>query len=321
MYQSINILYEREKKMFALVEAISVAMYDLLKSKLNFRIVTTGAFVTLLWFVLGWLSWPVLYGMSANIMSLLPFKMLKSDGAYIFISIIWLLGTLVTFSLMMMFFGELFARNIKEKGHNRFLPLMIAGISLAWALIVYFGFDTLYSTFEQVLRSLPFNYTDESVAAVMSIYLLYNGLIVTMAALSSLRSKYVLEDLRAKQYPSEKLLGSAGETFMSTLRDIIIFSGVSILLFPLLFIPLLNIVVQFSLWIWLYKSMFSRDVCELYCDEDVQTDTKKDQWEFWVIASISSVMSFIPFINFFAPYFTQVAMFHFVMKTKDLTED
>jgi len=310
---------EREEKMFALVKAISMAMYDLLKSKINFRIVMTGAVVTLLWFIVGWLSWPVLYGVSANIMSLLPFKMLKSDGAYIFISIIWLLGTLTTFSLMMMFFGELFARNVEEKGHNRFLPLMIAVISLLWALIVYFGFHSLYGAFEQILRSLPFEYTDDSVAAVMSVYLLYNGLIVTMAALASLRSKYILEDLRAEKYPSEKLQGSAEDTFKSTLKDILIFSGVSILSFPLLFIPVLNIIVQFSLWIWLYKNLFSRDVCELYCDEESQTGDKSYGWEFWAISSISSVMSFIPFINFFAPYFAQISMFHFVMKRKDLT--
>lgn len=307
--------------MFALTEAISMAMYDLLKSKLNFRIVMTGVVVTLVWFVLGWLSWSLLYGVSANIMSLLPFKMLKSDGAYIFISIVWLLGTLVTFSLLMMFFGELFARNIKEKGHTRFLPLVITGISLLWLLIVYFGFNNLYGAFEHILRSLPFEYTDDSVAAVMSIYLLYNGLIVTMAALASLRSKYILEELRAEQYPSEELLGSAGETFKSTLRIILIFSGVSILTFPLLFIPVLNIIVQFSLWIWLYKDMFSRDVCALYCNEDEQGGVKNHKWEFWVISSIASVMSFLPFINFFSPYFTEIAMFHFVMKTKDLTEN
>ena len=307
--------------MFALTEAISMAMYDLLKSKLNFRIVMTGVVVTLVWFVLGWLSWSVLYGISANIMSLLPFKMLKSDGAYIFISIIWLLGTLVTFSLLMMFFGELFARNIKEKGHTRFLPLVITGISLVWLLIVYFGFNNLYGAFEHILRSLPFEYTDDSVAAVMSVYLLYNGLIVTMAALASLRSKYILEELRTEQYPSEKLLGSAGETFKSTLRIILIFSGVSILTFPLLFIPLLNIIVQFSLWIWLYKDMFSKDVCALYCNEEEQRGVKNHKWEFWVISSIASVMSFLPFINFFAPYFAEIAMFHFVMKTKDLTEN
>ncbi len=307
--------------MFVLTRAISMAMYDLLKSKLNFRIVMTGVVVTLVWFVLGWLSWSVLYGISANIMSLLPFKMLKSDGAYIFISIVWLLGTLVTFSLLMMFFGELFARNIKEKGHTRFLPLVITGISLVWLLIVYFGFNNLYAAFESILRSLPFDYTDDSVAAVMSIYLLYNGLIVTMAALASLWSKYILEDLREEQYPSEKLLGSAGETFKSTIRIILIFSGVSILSFPLLFIPVLNIIVQFSLWIWLYKNMFSRDVCALYCNEEEQTGVKNHKWEFWIISSIASVMSFLPFINFFAPYFAEIAMFHFVMKRKDLTEN
>ena len=306
--------------MVALAEAISMAMYDLLKSKLNIRIVMTGFAVTVLWFILGWLSWSWLYGVSSDIISLLPFKMLKSDGAYIFVSIVWLLGVLVIFSLLMMFFGELFTRNLKEKSHTQFLPLVITGISLAWALIIYFGFNTLYGAFEHILRSLPFDYTDESVAAVMSIYLLYNGLIITMAALSSLRSKYILEALRVEEYPAKELVGSAGATFKSTLRYILIFSGVSILTFPLLFVPILNIVVQFSLWIWLYKNMFSNDVCELYCHGDHEEEIKSHRGAFWTISSIASVMSFIPLVNFFAPYFTQIAMFHFVMRTKDLQQ-
>ncbi len=212
--------------MVVLIESISLAMYDLLKSKFNARIVMTGVAVTLLWFVLGWLSWSWIYGASSSIMSLMPFKMLKSDGAYIFISIIWLLGILVTFSLLMMFFGELFARNIKKKSHTQFLPLVVTGIALTWGLIIYFGFNRLYGAFEHILRSLPFNDTDQSVAAVMSVYLLYSGMIVTMAALTSFQSKYTLEKLRVEQYPSEKLLGSAGDTFKSTFKNILIFSGI-----------------------------------------------------------------------------------------------
>ncbi len=302
--------------MFILIESISMAAYDLLKPKRNIRIVMTGLAVTLLWVALGWLFWPVLYGVSSYIIDLLPFKMLKSDGAYIFISIVWLLGTLVTFSFVMMFFGEIFTRNTKEKNHNRLLPLVIASISLVWTLIIYFGFDQLYATFERVLKTLPFNFTEESVAAVMSVYLLYNGLIVTMVALSSMRSKYILEVLRIEQYPAKNLIGSAGKTFKSTFRNIMTFSVASLVSFPLLFIPVLNIVVQFSLWVWLYKNMFSRDVCGLYCSEQDQ-QSAKHRGAFWTISSISAVVSFLPFLNFFAPYFAEIAMFHLVMKTKD----
>ena len=312
---NLNFKKKREN-MFILIESISMAAYDLLKPKRNIRIVMTGLVVTLLWVALGWLFWPVLYGVSSYIIDLLPFKMLKSDGAYIFISIIWLLGMLVTFSFIMMFFGEFFARNMREKNHNRLLPLVIAGISLVWILIIYFGFDQLYATFERVLKTLPFNFTEESVAAVMSVYLLYNGLIVTMVALSSMRSKYILEVLRIEQYPAKNLIGSAGKTFKSTFRNIMTFSVASLVSFPLLFIPVVNIIVQFSLWVWLYKDMFSHDVCELYCSEQDQKSTNH-RWAFWTISSISAVMSFIPFLNFFAPYFTEMAMLHLVMKAKD----
>ena len=119
-----------------------------------------------------------------------------------------------------------------------------------------------------------------------------------------------------EQYPDKELIGSAGNTFKSTFKNIMIFSVASLVSFPLLFIPVLNIVVQFSLWVWLYKDMFSRDVCELYCSEQEKEGAKSHQWAFWTISSVSSVMSFLPFINFFAPYFAEISMLHLVMKKK-----
>ncbi len=312
---------KKEGNMFKLLEAVSTAMYDLLRWKLNIKIVMTGVVVTLLWSILGWLLWPFLYGVGSSIMNLLPFAMLRSDGAYIFIALVWALGTMVTFALTMMFFGEIFARRISGARYTRFLPLMIVGISVFWAVIVAMMFGKLYQVFERILTSLPYEFTEKGVAGVIVIYLLYNAILVTMIALASLRSKYILEPLRLKYYPSQSETGDTEDTFMATVRDIAIFVGISAIAFPLLFIPILNIVIQLGLYIWLYKDMFGRDVCALYCDLNEKRSAKNDRWEPWTVAVLASFMSFIPFISFFAPYFGEVTMFHLVMKVKESQED
>jgi hypothetical protein len=308
--------------MFKLIEAVSDAMYDLLRWKRNVKVVMTGVVVTLIWALLGWLLWPFLYGLSTSMMDLLPFAILRSDGAFIFIALIWAVGTMVTFALTMMFFGEIFARKISGERYTRFLPMLIMGISLFWAFVIYLSFEKLYAIFIRILTSLPFEFTEESVAGLIALYLLYNGVVVSLVAIVSLRSKLILEPIREEKYPSEDLIGGMVGTIGATLKDIALFVVILLIVFPLLFIPVANIVLQLALYIWLYKDIFRRDVCELYCTESEKTERKKEHvWAPWVIATVASLMSFIPFVNFFAPVFGEVAAFHYVMKVKESRND
>ena len=307
--------------MFYLLESVSEAVYDLIRWKLNFKIIVTGVVISAIWALLGWLMWPFLYGMASHVLTFLPFAMLRSDGAYFFIAMVWALGTMVTFALVMMFFGEFFAKKIKAEYYTRFLPMLIVGITLLWAFIVFAMFDKLYAIFLRIFTTLPFEYTEEGVAAIIVLYLLYNGIVVTLAAVSGVQIKSNLESLRAEKYADESVLGDKQATALETAKDIGIFIVASIVLFPLLFIPVINMLVQLGLYIWLFKDLFGRDVCALYCNQEEENVVKKYKAESWMVAILASLMSFIPFVNFFAPYFGEVATFHFVMKVKDLKED
>jgi len=301
-----------------MMESISEAMYDLLRWKLNMRIVVTGVITTLLWAVIGWALWPLLYGISSWIMNLLPFAMLRSDGAYIFISLVWAIGTMVSFAIIMMFFGEFFAREVPGKKYTSFLPLLITGIALFWGLVIYLFFGRLYELFVRILTSLPFEFTEKGVAGLIALYMIYSGIIVTMVIITSLRGKYILEPIRKEKYPNEKLEGSLISTVGATVKGVAIFAGLSILAFPLFFIPVINIIVQAALYIWLYKDVFRRDVCALYCTEEERNSRGKEhRGAHWIVAIIASLMSFIPFVNFFAPPFGEIAAFHYVMKVKE----
>ena len=300
------------------MESISEAMNDLLNWKLNVRIVVTGVVTTLLWAVIGWVIWPLVYGISSEIMNLLPFAILRSDGAYIFISLVWAIGTMVTFAVIMMFFGEFFAKRVPSKKYTTFLPLLITGIALFWGLVIYLFFDRLYEVFVRILTSLPFEFTEKGVAGLIALYMIYNGIVVTMVFITSLRSEYILEPIRKREYPDEKLEGDLIGTVGATIKGVAIFIGLSVLAFPLFFIPVINIAVQAALYIWLYKDVFRRDVCALYCTEEERNNREKEhRWAHWIVAMIASLMSFIPFVNFFAPPFGEIAAFQYVMKVKE----
>lgn len=301
-----------------MMESISEAMYDLLKWRINVKVVITGVIATLLWALIGWLIWPFIYGVSSEIMNLLPFAILRSDGAYMFIALVWALGTMVTFAIIMMFFGEFFARRVSGEKYTLFLPLLIAGIASTWGFLIYLVFDKLYAIFFRILTSLPFEFTEKGVAGLIALYLIYNGVIVTLVAITSIRSKYILEPIRKAKYPDESLVGDTESTIIATLKGIAIFIAASIVAFPLFFVPVVNIIVQVALYIWLYNDVFKRDVCALYCtEEEKRSKDRAHLWASWFAATVAALMSFIPFINFFAPPFGEIAAFHYMMKVRE----
>jgi hypothetical protein len=304
--------------MIRVLESISEAIAELFKWKLNVRVIVTGVVTTLIWGLLGWLVWPYLYGLSSEIMNLLPFAMLRSDGAYIFIALVWALGTMVTFAVTMLFFGEFISRKVSGEKYVFFLPMLISGIALFWGAIVYIFFDKLYVIFVRILTSLPFEFTEKGVAGLIALYVIYNGIIVTLVAITSIRGKYILEPIRKEKYPNEKLEGGMIRTIGATLKGIAIFLGASLVLFPLFFIPMLNIAVEAALYIWLFRDVFKRDVCALYCTEEERaTHEAHISAAQWVVAAIAALMAFIPFVNFFAPVFGEITAFHYLMKSKE----
>lgn len=301
-----------------MIESTSEAMYDLLKWKLNVKIVVTGVVVTLIWALIGWLIWPFIYGISSNIIDLLPFAMLRSDGTYMFIALVWAVGTMVTFAIIMMFFGEFFARKVSGEKYTLFLPLLITGVAMMWGFLIYLVFDKLYAVFFRILTSLPFEFTEKGVAGLIALYLIYNGVIVTLVAITSMRGKYILEPIREAKYPDESLVGSTGSTISATMKGVAIFIVASLVAFPLFFVPVINIIIQAALYIWLYHDVFRRDICALYCSESEKEEKKSEHsWPMWMVAALAALMSFIPFINFFAPAFGEIAVFHYVMKSRE----
>jgi hypothetical protein len=67
------------------------------------------------------------------------------------------------------------------------------------------------------------------------------------------------------------------------------------LLFPLFFVPVLNIFMQLFLWTKLYKDSFSSVI---------------EAKEANLIAALAALFNFLPIINFFAPFFGIILFYH-----------
>ena len=96
-----------------------------------------------------------------------------------------------------------------------------------------------------------------------------------------------------------------------TIKDSLLYILLSIIAFPLLFIPLINIFTQIALWMWLTKDTVSYDALSLSVEKVDKADIKTHRTAVWFISFVSTLFNFVPILNLFGPYFGEIAMFHY----------
>jgi len=101
-----------------------------------------------------------------------------------------------------------------------------------------------------------------------------------------------------------------------TLKDSALYLIASLIAFPLLFIPVINILIQTVLWNYLVKDTMSYDAAALVYEE-VDTKEIKGKWKgLGTISFVSVLFNFVPILNFFGPYFGEISMFHYLKSIK-----
>ena len=101
-----------------------------------------------------------------------------------------------------------------------------------------------------------------------------------------------------------------------TLKDSALYLLASLIAFPLLFIPVINILIQTVLWNYLVKDTMSYDAASLVY-EKVDTQKIKAQWKgLGIISFVSILFNLVPILNFFGPFFGEISMFHYLKSLK-----
>ena len=308
----------QQNNMQNIIEAILFGFSEILNYKIMKRALAIGALVTIVWSFIGYMIWGELVAFAAYFIDWVPFSMLRSNGAWILSSFLWFSLVLVTFALILAFFGNMILERVSKEKYSSFSLLIVFASAAFWALIWFYKGSSIHTQFLKLLNWLPFETVQASLAYLLGLYFVYSAIIVTMLLVTSFFSQSLLEDVRDKNFPYEPFLEEDEvKASENRLLDILIYAVVSIIAFPLLFIPILNFALQLGLWIWLIKDSFVNDSAVLLIAKDKRAKLSEYKAGFITISAVTSLFNFLPVFNIFGPFFGEITMYYYLREIKE----
>ncbi len=301
-----------------LTESIIFGFKEILNYQTMKLVFFIGVSVTLLWSAIGYMLWDTLISISSSIIDLVPFSMIRSNSAWMLTSLLWLVLVIVTFALILIFFGNIILEKVSKERYTAFSLTLIFVSAAFWGLVGFLNAGTLHNKLLQLLNWLPFETVEATMAYLLGFYFIYSGIIVTMLFVTSFFSESLLTKISKKHFPYDALLEENElETSRNRVVDIAIYTVVSLLAFPLLFIPVVNFLLQIALWIWLIKDTFVEDSSALLVDAQKMKRLSEYKKSFFIISGVTALFNFLPLFNIFGPFFGEITMFYYIKQIKN----
>jgi len=297
--------------------AIGAAFGELLQWDILKIALLSGLIVTAFWLLIGGMFQESLIALGAKVLEYIPFSLVRSNGAWMLSAFVWFQFVLLTFALIYAFFGNFILRTTSKERYGSYSILILAGSALLWGLVWFYKGETIHQALLKLLTWLPFETVEKGLAVLVGLYVIYNAMIITLLFLSSLMSQPLLTSMARRHFPEEKVIRSHWLSSMGyTLKDTAIYLGLSLIAFPLLFIPVLNLLVQTALWGWLVKDTLSHDALALTFDKPDAVQLKEHRTAIYTISLVSVLFYFVPFLHIFGSFFGELAMFHYFQSLK-----
>jgi len=271
----------------------------------------------LLWTAVGQLYWPQFLAFSDRLVEWLPFAMLRSNGAWMLSTFLWVQSIMLTVALLSMLLTVTLYRDLPKRAFTEAAGWLLLGATLFWSAVWFFKGGMIYNNILKLLSMLPFDTVENGVSILMIFYILYNAMIVTMLFFTILYSPILLKRVREEFYPYESVHGEAEVRAIGySVRDLLLVAAGSIVLLPLLFVPVINFFLQLFLWIWLVKDTFTYNVGALFFTSDELRYLKKGNTKLWTIAAVTALFNFFPLLNFAGPFIGEIMMFRYLVGLK-----
>lgn len=308
-------VHVKRNKMQNIIEAILFGFSEILNYKIMKRALAIGALVTIVWSFIGYMIWGELVSFGSYFIDLVPFSMLRSNGAWMLSSFLWFALVLVTFALILTFFGNMILERVSKRRYSSFSLLVVFVSAVFWGIVWFFESAYIHAQFLKLLNWLPFETVQASLANLLGLYFIYSGIIITMLLVTSFFSQSLLTDVQDKHFPYEPLLEEDEVAVSeSRIKDILIYVVASIIVFPLLFIPVLNFIIQLTLWVWLIKDTFVRDSAALVIEKEKRAQLSQYKKGFIAIGMVTALFNFLPIFNIFGPFFGEISMFYYLKR-------
>jgi hypothetical protein len=299
-------------------KAIVLGFRGILKKDVIMFAMLSGIVVSVIWIIIGFVSFDALVYISSTVLDLVPFSMVRADGAWMLSTFLWLQLVLITFALLFAIIGTVLANNNNTKKFTSIGIYIGLGSTLFWGIIWFFNADTIYLQLLKLFTWLPFETVEKSLSYLMSFYAIYTGIIVSMIFVASAFSVKFLDEIKKKEFASDVMYEKHEyKNLKQTLKDSIVFILISVVSFPLLFIPILNFIILVALWIWLMKDTLSYDVAAFVFGKIDKEKLQEYKKGLWAITFVGALFNFIPILNVFAPYFTQLTMLYYLKEKRD----
>ncbi len=272
----------------------------------------SGILLSVLWIGIGTFFWDNIINLSGDILGWMPFSMVRSNGAWMLSAFIWLQLILLTFALIFAFFGNFILRSVSKEKYTSFSLWVALGSTAIWSLVWFFKGDYIHQQFVKLMTWLPFETIEKGVAFLIGFYIIYNAIIVSMLFIASFFSKPLIRSVEKRHFHDNEV--EKNHIFSSisfTAKDSVIFILLSIIAFPLLFIPIINIFTQSVLWMWLIKDTVSHDALSLSTKDEDKKHIQIDKKAVWFISFVATLFNFVPVLNIFSPFFAEITMFHY----------
>ena len=298
-----------------IIEAILFGFNEILTWNTMKYALISGLLVSLGWGIIGYFLWDTLIAMSSKILDWVPFSMVRANGAWMLSTFLWLQLVLLTFTLIFVFFGNIVLRHISKEKYTLFSLWVAVGSAVFWGIVWFIKGDYIYQEFLQFLTVLPFQTVEKGIAFFIGFYFIYNAIVVTMVFVASLFSEPLIVSVEKRHFAEDEVRrDNLWSSIAYTIKDSFIFIGLSLLLFPLLFIPVLNIIVQIGLWTWLIKDTMTYDTAALVYEKVDKKVLKEYRIAIWFISIVVALFNLIPVLNIFGPFFGVITLFYYLKK-------
>ena len=295
----------------ATIESIMFGFREILTWHTMKYALLSGLVVISIWTGIGLVLWQTLVHISKWLIGFLPLNMMISDGAWMLTTFIWLLVVFATFAFAHIFLGNFILAKISKEKYASFSVMLLSSSAIFWFTIWFINSEFIHEQIANFLKTLPYSTVEHGLSYLFAGYILYNAVVISMLFMVNLFNRPLIKHLATKHYDDEILEHHAFKSFGYTLKDTIVFVFISLIAFPLLFIPIINIVVQITLWIWLTKDTLQYNTASLAFHELQEETFKKHRKEIWSISFVTVLFNFVPIFNIFAPFFGEISMFHY----------
>jgi len=300
-----------------IVEAILFGFKEILDYHTMKLALLVGGIVSVFWTLIAYFVWDTLVSISSYFINVLPFSVLRSDGVWLLSSFSWFVLVLITFALFMTFFGSMILEKVSKDRYSVVSLGAVFTSAVFWSIMWFFYSDTIHEKVLNLLNLLPFQTIDASMAYLLSLYFVYGAIIVTMLIATSFFSEDLLKQIKEKHFPYDPILDENKlEMAEHRGRDIAIYTLISLVAFPLLFVPVVNFIIQIALWIWIIKDILTTDTAALIIKKENQSKLKEYKVGILTISGVTAVFNFLPVFNIFGPFFGEIAMFHYMKDIK-----